>query len=92
MAQITSLINTSAENQEKRLIEQMSSVSEDIRAANAAHDLEQATYNEGMGAWLDRSKDIVVGVSKSREGVKTRIKSDFAVSFLYFPFSLRGLC
>lgn len=85
LGQVTSLINANAETQEKRMSERMSSVSEEISAATAAHEIKQVTYSEGMDAWSNRSKDIVVGVSKSREGVKARIKSDFAVSSRSFP-------
>lgn len=80
LSQVTSLINATAETQEKRMSEQMSSVSEEINAATAAHEIKQVTYSEGMDAWSNRSQDIVVGVSKSREGVKSRIKSDFAAA------------
>ena len=80
LSQVASLINTSAETQEKRLSERVSSVGDEIGAATAAHDIKQVTYNEGMDIWTNRSKDIVVGVSKSRDAVKSRIKSDFAAA------------
>jgi kinesin family protein 11 len=80
LSQVTSLINASAETQEKRLSERVSSVGDEIGAATAAHDIEQVTYNEGMDVWTNRSKDIVTGVSKSRDAVKSRIKSDFAAA------------
>jgi kinesin family protein 11 len=80
LSQVSSLINASAETQEKRLSEKVSSVGEEIGAATAAHDIKQIAYNEGMDAWTNKSKDIVVGVSKSRDAVKSRIKSDFAAA------------
>jgi kinesin family protein 11 len=80
LAQLTSLINTNAEAQDKRLNERVSEVCEDMSVASAAFETKQDTYSAGMHSWVDKSKDILVNVSKSRDGVKSRIKSDFAVS------------
>jgi kinesin family protein 11 len=82
LSQITSLINANAEAQEKRLEDRVSGVCEEMNIANAAFETKQETYSEGMHSWVDKSKDILVNVSKSRDGVKSRIKSDFAVSTL----------
>lgn len=81
LSQITALINADAEAQEKRLTDKLLNASEGIGAANTAIETAQESYTEGVDAWSTRSKDILVGVSKSRDVVKTRIKSDFAVSF-----------
>lgn len=80
LAQITSLINSTAEAQDKRMNEKVSSVCKEIGVANAAFETKQGTYNDGINAWSDRSTEILAGISKSRDGVKSRIKSDFAVS------------
>ncbi|KAF2747509.1 kinesin family protein-like protein [Sporormia fimetaria CBS 119925] len=77
---LTSLITANAEAQEKRLREQVASVGDDIDTATAAHNTQQSIYNEGMGAWTAKSKDIVSGVCKSRDGVKSKIKADFAAA------------
>ncbi|KAF2192305.1 kinesin-domain-containing protein [Zopfia rhizophila CBS 207.26] len=80
LAQITSLINSRAEAQEKRMSERISSVSNGIDAANATYNTSQNTYNKGMSAWSDRSREILAGISKSRDNVKTKIKGDFAAA------------
>lgn len=80
LAQITSLITANAENQVNRLNEKVSSVSEGIATANEAMETEQNAYSEGMKSWSSKSQDILAGVAKSRDAVKTKIKSDFAVS------------
>lgn len=80
LTQITALVSANAEAQEKRLSEKLSSVSERISAANVAFESRQGAYTEGVNAWSNRSRDILAGVSKSRDVVKTKIKSDFAVS------------
>lgn len=80
LSQITALIGATADAQEMRLSEKLSNVSEEIGAANAAFESEQDKYTEGINAWSTKSNDILAGVSKSRDAVKTKIKSDFAVS------------
>jgi kinesin family protein 11 len=80
LAQITSLINSTAETQDRRLNERMMSVNEGIGAANGAYNTEQIAYSEGMDAWSTNFSDILAGVAKSRDTVKMKIKADFAVS------------
>lgn len=83
LTQITSLINASAESQYKRLNEKVSGVCEEIGVANSAFETRQSQYNDGMETWSNRSKDVLASVSKSRDGVKTKIKADFAVRLTY---------
>ncbi|KNG44291.1 kinesin family protein-like protein [Stemphylium lycopersici] len=80
LSQITALMTANADAQEKRLEERLSAVREEIGAANTAFEARQGAYTEGVNAWSDKSRDILAGVSKSREAVKTKIKSDFAAA------------
>ncbi|PSN70423.1 kinesin family protein-like protein [Corynespora cassiicola Philippines] len=80
LTQITALISANAEAQESRLNEKMMTVSEEIGAANTAFEAKQELYNEGVSAWANKSKDIISGVSTSRDAVKTKIKADFAAA------------
>lgn len=82
LSQITALINANADAQEKRLNDRLSTVSEEIGIASAAFETKEGAYTEGVNAWSNRSRDILAGVSKSRDIVKTKIKSDFAVSVI----------
>ncbi|KAH5381322.1 hypothetical protein HBI33_145480 [Parastagonospora nodorum] len=80
LSQITALVSATADAQEMRLSEKLSGVSEEIGAANTAFEAKQETYTEGIHAWSSKSQDILAGVSKSRDAVKTKIKSDFAAA------------
>ncbi|KAH7079021.1 P-loop containing nucleoside triphosphate hydrolase protein [Paraphoma chrysanthemicola] len=80
LSQITALVSATADAQEIRLSEKLSGVSDDIGAANTAFEAKQETYTAGITSWSSRSQDILAGVSKSRDAVKTKIKSDFAVA------------
>lgn len=80
LSQITALVSATADAQETRLSEKLSGVSEGIGAANTSFEAKQEAYTAGINTWSSRSQDILAGVSKSRDVVKTKIKSDFAVA------------
>lgn len=80
LSQITAMIHATADAQEIRMTEKLSNVGDELESANTAFEAKQSTYSEGVNAWSARSVDILAGVSKSRDAVKTKIKSDFAVS------------
>ncbi|KAF2738438.1 kinesin-domain-containing protein [Polyplosphaeria fusca] len=80
LAQITSLINASAEAQNHRLSERLSGVSSAIDSSHDEHNKREAAYSKAMSSWSAKSKDIVTGVAKARDGIKTRIKADFAAA------------
>jgi kinesin family protein 11 len=80
LSQITVLINGNAEAQEKKLDEKLAAVRAEITAANVAFETKQGAYTEGATAWSNRSRDILAGVSRSRDVVKSKIKSDFAAA------------
>lgn len=80
LTQLTSLINSNAEAQNKRLDEQLLGVCEDIGAANVTFESRQTAYSEGMDNWVSKSKEVLAGISKSQEVVKTKIKGDFATA------------
>ncbi|KAF2032229.1 kinesin-domain-containing protein [Setomelanomma holmii] len=80
LSQITALVSATADAQEVRLSEKLAGVSDEIGAASTAFEAKQDTYTSGITSWSSRSQDILAGVSKSRDAVKTKIKSDFAVA------------
>lgn len=88
LAQVASLINASADAQEKRLSKKVSVVCDTIDVTNGSFETEQAAYTEGMGNWTSKSREILAGVSISRENVKAKLKGDFAVSALHQLFTV----
>ncbi|KAJ4374089.1 Kinesin- motor protein [Neocucurbitaria cava] len=80
LSQITALIDANAVAQEQRLNEKLSGVSDEVGAATEAFGNKQEVYTESVHAWSDRSREILAGVSRSRDVVKTKIKSDFAAA------------
>jgi kinesin family protein 11 len=78
LAQVTSLINANTEAKDRRLNEKVLGVCEEIGTTNASFEIEQSSYSEGMGNWVDKSKGILAGISKSQDAVKAKIKGDFS--------------
>jgi len=82
LAQVTSLINSTAEAQETRMTNHFLTIGQDMNAARAAHAAANDTYSHGMDAWSEKSRELVNKVTRSRDSVKMKIKGDFAVSLL----------
>lgn len=78
IAQVASLINATGDANDKRLNERMNDVCEEIGDANASFETEQSVYSEGMDNWVEKSKGILAGISRSQDAVKTKIKGDFS--------------
>ncbi len=79
LSQITALVNANAEAQKQRLNNKLSAVSDEISTSSTSFEAKQDAYNEGVTAWSNQSRNILANVSKSRDMVKAKIKTDFAV-------------
>ena len=80
LSQITTLVNATAETQERRLTRSLKIVVDDVAAVNSQHRNSLALYSDGMDSWCENSEVLVNALTKSRESTKTRIKTDFDVS------------
>ncbi|KAL0262521.1 Kinesin-related motor protein [Diplodia seriata] len=78
LAQMAALINSTAAAQEQRLADRIANVGKDLDTANTNFETATETYNTNMDGWTNKASDLVGGVVKSRENVKTKIKADFA--------------
>jgi len=76
--QITSLVTASAVAQESRVSGYVTSFGYEVNAAACSHAEAEGTFSQGMDAWTDRSRAVVGNLTKSRDSIKTRIKTDFA--------------
>lgn len=88
LSQITALIDSTAEKQYLRVEQGIESVQTELVEHGAAHSqVHEAFVTEGH-QWSERSQTIVSKAMKSRDTVKTKIKSDFAVSSISSPLLL----
>lgn len=80
MAQISTLINNTAETQESRFHAKASQIQKSITATST--DLEQAidTYGEGMSSWDSKENEMLEEVKKSRDTLKTKLKDDWTTA------------
>lgn len=77
LSQISSLITTSAESQERRLTEHIAHASKRIKTSEDDYSVVRQSYNEGADAWVGKSKSLIDSCVRSRENVKQKIKGDW---------------
>lgn len=78
--QITSLIQSQGEAQEKRLDARVVSIQEQIGLSNEAYHQQHERYDTSMDTWSGKETTLVENVHKSCENVKSKIKKDWTVS------------
>lgn len=90
LSQITALIDSTAEKQQMRVEQGITSVQTELGEHGAAHGQVHDSFVTEGHQWSERSQAIVNKAMKSRETVKTKIKSDFTASchptFSFCPF------
>ncbi|KAF2454328.1 P-loop containing nucleoside triphosphate hydrolase protein [Lineolata rhizophorae] len=80
LAQISALVKSTADSQEKRMSESLKTVSNEFESAEDTHIKANAAYNEGMDSWMGKNGEMMSTVMKSRDNIKSKIKGDFAAS------------
>lgn len=80
LMQITSLINSHAEQQESRLADKTSKIREQINGANKTFEGQVASYSSGMDRWASNEQKLLESVGQSRESLKTKLQEDWTVS------------
>lgn len=80
LAKMTALVTSNAEVQEMRWQQSIDDVCVSIDSAKTTHKLSEENYGAGMDSWMMQSSDLVGKICKSRESVKTKLKTDFATA------------
>lgn len=80
LAQITGLITSSAEAQEKRITEQLAHASKRIKTSEDDYAVSRQSYDEGADVLHLKSQALVESCVKSRENVKMKIKGDWGMA------------
>lgn len=83
LSRITELIKASGEKQDARLDLQISDLRNDIAASSLTLRQADDQYNERMDLWSQKGNLLVDEVLKSRETLKSKMKNDWTVRFLY---------
>ena len=77
LAQITSLVNKSADVQEARWTSQIGAVRQDIASSRSKLQASEKEFGEGMDIWSKKDATLVDGVLKSRDTLKIKMKEDW---------------
>lgn len=83
LSQITNLINKSSERQESRWESKINEIRNDIQVSSSTFQDADDRYNASMDVWAGKENKLVEEVLKSRETVKSKMKQDWTVRFLY---------
>lgn len=79
IAQMTTLIHSNGELQDKRLESKINGIQVEIKASTQRYDEKHSSFQSSMDCCLKKDKSIVDEILKSRESVKTKIKKDWTV-------------
>jgi len=87
-AYMAALLEDTGASQEARWADRVECVERDITKATTKCQKAQAVYEKSMDAWMDSEHAILAGVLKSRDGIKSKIKTDWTVSDALGPTPL----
>lgn len=88
IAQITTLINSNAEDQELRITQRIQLVQSEMALAQEELEAAETAYNEGMDVWTEAEDAFIENLTGKKEGLKTMLQEDWQVR-PQFPPPLR---
>jgi kinesin family protein 11 len=86
IAQIKGLVAAKARQQESRM-QELAQLSTRFQSSSTAHSLVASTFAAGSEALVERSETFSNHINKSKDIIKTRFQTDFAVSTQHFNAS-----
>lgn len=82
LAQITTLINAHAEQQESRLAGKAARIQDRVKGATETFEGQVTAYSTGMDSWDSNEERLLQDVSQSRDVLKTKLQDDWTVSLI----------
>lgn len=82
LAQITTLINAHAEQQESRLAGKAARIQDRVKGSTETFEGQVTAYSTGMDAWDSNEERLLQDVSQSRDVLKTKLQDDWTVSLI----------
>ncbi|KAL9625579.1 MAG: hypothetical protein Q9160_000292 [Pyrenula sp. 1 TL-2023] len=77
LAQIQSLIESSAKTQEDRLTKSLTTTATDLTSSTTALETATSSYSTSMDAWLAKEASFADTISSSRDALKSKLKKDW---------------
>ena len=87
LSQISALIESSGKEQDRQWEAKIGSIQEDLEGTRITFSIAKTEYDEGSKLWMKKEDLLVDGVVKSRDKLKTKLKSDWNVSISCVCFS-----
>jgi len=84
-AYMTALLQRSGSAQDARLDSRVECFEQGMISASSTCQQAQENYEKSMDSWMHSERAILAGVLKSRDGIKSKIKSDWTVSDTLAP-------
>ncbi|EMC94377.1 hypothetical protein BAUCODRAFT_35587 [Baudoinia panamericana UAMH 10762] len=78
LAKITDVVNSSATAQEERMAGYLETANKRIKTSEDTYQAAQQAYDSGMNSWSANAQTLTESSVKSRETVKTKLRSDWA--------------
>lgn len=82
LAQITTLVNAHAQQQDSRLAGKAARIQDRVKGATETFQEQVTTYSTGMDAWDSTEEKLLQDVSQSRDVLKTKLQDDWTVSLI----------
>ena len=80
LSQITNLVMSQGEIQDKRLGVKVAEVQQNVMSSKETFEASCAQYSQGMDVWNEKEGKLVEDVLRSRETLKSKLKEDWVVS------------
>lgn len=80
LSQISSLINSQGQVQDARLASKVGDVQRQVMASKDAFEIARFEYGQKMDSWNVKDIEVVDGVLKSRESLKSKLKEDWMLA------------
>ena len=79
VAQISSLIESSASKRDQRISAALGATQTHLTESRTKFEVANQQFNDGMTKWIENDTALIVQVSKSRDGLKGKMKKDWTV-------------
>lgn len=88
IAQITTLINSNADEQDERLSKRVDGLQAEITATKTALDEASKTHQNGLDTWSEREESFYTSLCTAQETVRRILSEDWQVRIPLLPLDL----
>ena len=86
ISEITSLVNNASDKQDVRWNDRVTLARSGMATSQSIFQVANDKYDRSMDTWSQKENLLVEEVMKSREGLKSKMKKDWAVNQVFVPY------